>query len=102
MATTIRTAAAPERAISSAWHLQIGWQYRAACKGPQSELFFAPNHLERKEDRHERESAAKSICRACPVLAQCREYALLVREPHGIWGGLNEYERRQLLSRRAG
>jgi hypothetical protein len=25
-----------------------------------------------------------------------------VREPHGIWGGLNEYERRQLLARRAG
>jgi WhiB family redox-sensing transcriptional regulator len=106
MATTTRTAAAAERAataaISGTWHLQMGWQYRAACKGPQSELFFAPNHLERKEDRHERESAAKSICRSCPVLAQCREYALLIREPHGIWGGLNEYERRQLLSRRAG
>jgi hypothetical protein len=36
------------------------------------------------------------------VLEECREYALLVREPHGIWGGLNEYERRQLLARRAG
>jgi WhiB family transcriptional regulator, redox-sensing transcriptional regulator len=106
MATTISTAAAADRAarsgISTMWHLQIGWQYRAACKGPQSELFFAPNHLERKEDRHERESAAKAICRSCPVLTQCRDYALMMREPHGIWGGLNEYERRQLLSRRAG
>jgi len=26
--------------------LQIGWQYRAACKGPVSNLFFAPNHLD--------------------------------------------------------
>ncbi|HEX8930464.1 MAG TPA: WhiB family transcriptional regulator, partial [Actinomycetota bacterium] len=79
MATTTRTAAAAERAataaIPSTWHLQIGWQYRAACKGPQSELFFAPNHLERKEDRHQREAEAKSICRACPVLVQCRECA---------------------------
>ena len=82
--------------------LQIGWQYRADCKGPVSNLFFAPNHLERKEERLARESAAKAICRTCPVLAECREYALLVREPHGIWGGLNEYERRQLLARRAG
>jgi WhiB family redox-sensing transcriptional regulator len=82
--------------------LQIGWQYRAACKGPQSNLFFAPNYLERKEDRLAREAAAKAICRTCPVLAQCREYALMVREPYGIWGGLNEYERRQLLARRAG
>jgi WhiB family redox-sensing transcriptional regulator len=89
------------RGLSSS-ELQIGWQYRAACKGPQSNLFFAPNHMERKEERLARESAAKAICRTCPVLAECREYALLVREPHGIWGGLNEYERRQLLARRAG
>ncbi|HZA80157.1 MAG TPA: WhiB family transcriptional regulator, partial [Actinomycetes bacterium] len=64
--------------------------------------FFAPNHLERKDERLAREAAAKAICRSCPVLVECREYALLVREPHGIWGGLNEYERRQLLARRAG
>jgi WhiB family transcriptional regulator, redox-sensing transcriptional regulator len=104
MATTISPAAAERAAQAgiSMWHLQIGWQYRAACKGPQSELFFAPNHLERKEDRHAREAAAKAICSSCPVLAQCRDYALMVREPHGIWGGLNEYERRQLLARRAG
>jgi hypothetical protein len=25
-----------------------------------------------------------------------------VREPHGIWGGLNEYERRRVLARQAG
>jgi len=86
----------------SSTDLQICWQYRAACKGPVSNLFFAPNHLERKEERLARESAAKAICRGCPVLAECREYALLLREPHGIWGGLNEYERRQLLARRAG
>ena len=86
----------------SSWALQTGWQYQAACKGPQSNLFFAPNHLERKEERLRREAAAKAICRTCPVLEQCREYALLVREPHGIWGGLSEYERRQLLARRAG
>ena len=78
--------------------LQIGWQYRAACKGPVSNLFFAPNHLERKEERLARESAAKAICRTCPVLAECREYALLVREPHGIWGGLNEHERAERLA----
>jgi WhiB family transcriptional regulator, redox-sensing transcriptional regulator len=104
MATITTTTAAerPTATATSAWELQIGWQYRAACKGPQSELFFAPNHLERKEDRLRRETAAKAICRSCPVLGECREYALMVREPHGIWGGLNEHERRQLLSRRAG
>lgn len=82
--------------------LQVGWQYRAACKGLQSHLFFAPNHIERKQERLRRERAAKAICRECPVLQECREYALVVREPHGIWGGMNEYERRQALARRAG
>jgi WhiB family redox-sensing transcriptional regulator len=82
--------------------LQVGWQYRAACKGPQSHLFFAPNHIERKQERLRRERAAKAICRQCPVLEECREYALVVREQHGIWGGMNEYERRQTLARRAG
>ncbi len=105
MGTTVSTTITEPASIArggSPWYLQIGWQHRANCKGPQSELFFAPNHLERKEDRLEREAAAKALCRRCPVLAECREYALMVREPHGIWGGLNEYERRQLLSRRAG
>jgi WhiB family redox-sensing transcriptional regulator len=102
--TTSRAAPAKSTGVAgpSMRNLQIGWQYRAACKGPQSELFFAPNHLERKDERLRRESAAKAICQSCPVLRQCLDYALMVREPHGIWGGLNEYERRQLLSRRAG
>jgi WhiB family redox-sensing transcriptional regulator len=35
------------------------------------------------------------------VRDECLEYALGIREPHGIWGGLNEFERRQLLRQRA-
>ena len=44
---------------------------------------------------------AKAICVRCPVLEECREYALEVGETHGIWGGLNEMERRALLRQRA-
>ena len=36
----------------------------------------------------------------CPVRPECLEYALEVRETHGIWGGLNEMERRALLRAR--
>lgn len=80
------------------------WQKRAACKGPQSVVFFPPAHVERKEEREAREGRAKSICAICPVRAACLEYALAIHEPHGIWGGLNEIERKQLLtsSSRAG
>jgi WhiB family redox-sensing transcriptional regulator len=49
---------------------------------------------ETTEERHDRESAAKRICGDCPVRRECLDYAMRVREPFGIWGGLNETERR--------
>ena len=75
------------------------WQGKAACRGPHTSLFFPPSHFERKEEREAREAEAKSICSACSVRRQCLDYALAIREPHGIWGGLNEVERRQLIER---
>ncbi|MCU1490575.1 MAG: Transcription factor WhiB [Acidimicrobiaceae bacterium] len=78
------------------------WQIKAACRGPQAVTFFPPAHVERKDDRAERERAAKAICRTCPVRRPCLEESLRIREPHGVWGGLNELERKQLLDRRAG
>ena len=76
------------------------WQMKAACRGPQSAIFFPPSHFERKEDKEARERRAKSICSECPVQHPCLEYALSIREPHGIWGGLNELERKQLIASR--
>lgn len=78
------------------------WQERAACRGPQSAAFFPPSYLERKDERDAREQRAKSICQTCPVRRACLDYAIRIREPHGIWGGLNEMERKQLLGQRAG
>jgi WhiB family transcriptional regulator, redox-sensing transcriptional regulator len=74
------------------------WQKRAACRGPQSIVFFPPSTFERKDDRTEREVRAKAICDECNVRRPCLAYALRIREPHGIWGGLNELERRELLA----
>ena len=78
------------------------WQARAACKGPQAAVFFPPTHAERKEDKQARELHAKAICATCAVARDCLEYAIRIREPHGIWGGMNEAERKQLAERRAG
>jgi WhiB family redox-sensing transcriptional regulator len=36
------------------------------------------------------------------VKEPCLEFAIRIREPHGIWGGLNEIERKQVLTRRLG
>ena len=73
------------------------WQIRAACRGPQAAVFFPPPQFERKADRLERERRAKEICTDCLVRSECLEYSLEIREPHGIWGGLNESERRMKL-----
>lgn len=72
------------------------WQRRAACRGPEAVLFFAPTMPEARPEREDRETRAKAICHECPVQLQCLDYAVGIREPHGIWGGLNETERRLL------
>ena len=77
-----------------------GWQDDAACRGADATLFFAPNYFERREEKDAREAKAKVICNTCPVCEPCLEYALRSRDPHGIWGGLNELERRRLLRSR--
>ncbi len=78
------------------------WQVKAACRGPHATVFFPPPQFERKEDKFRREARAKEMCVDCSVKSACLDYAIEIREPHGIWGGLNEAERRQLLATHAG
>ena len=77
-----------------------GWQWRAACRREVTSTFFPPNNAETKDERTAREQRAKSICATCPVRLECLEYSLMVPELYGIWGGLNEHERRALLRER--
>jgi WhiB family redox-sensing transcriptional regulator len=79
--------------VHETWHLE------AACRGPESVLFFPPTFGERRDEREMRETRAKAICAECAVRTECLEFALRVREPHGIWGGLTESERRRRLPR---
>ena len=76
------------------------WRVDAQCRSKNAVHFFAPPHFERKEEKRAREDAARALCGACKVQTQCREYALDVQEPHGIWGGLNELERRRILRKK--
>ena len=43
---------------------------------------------------------ARKICRDCPVIGTCLEFALEERIDHGVWGGCSERERRRILKRR--
>ena len=75
------------------------WRLLGSCRNVESSLFFSPEG-ERGRDRARREAHAKRVCQDCPVLTECREYALAVAEPYGTWGGMSENDRRRHIRRR--
>ena len=77
----------------------LDWSGLAACRGSEGSLFFSPEVAERKDDRVVREQLAKRLCSGCPVREDCLEAALERHETYGIWGGLNESERRAFARR---
>jgi WhiB family redox-sensing transcriptional regulator len=86
---------APED-LAAAVGARPAWQAVGSCRGMDPAVFFPA------EGDACSAASAKAICATCPVRKACLDYAIRIREPHGIWGGLNELERKQLLARRAG
>jgi WhiB family redox-sensing transcriptional regulator len=80
------------RPVTQVWDWQIG----GACRDMDSTLFFHPDGA-RGPTRTIREARAQAICATCPVIADCRHHALSVQEPYGVWGGLTEADRAELL-----
>jgi len=72
------------------------WQKNAACRAMGSAVFFHPTD-ERDPARSHRIARAQAVCHSCAVIVDCLAYALRVREPYGIWGGLSENDRASLL-----
>jgi WhiB family redox-sensing transcriptional regulator len=89
----------------------LSWQAKARCKG-QDHLFFGTHVCDRECDgpagctarkekgKKERVAKAKAICKECPVILDCKEWALRTRLPFGVAGGLTEKERTRVLKRR--
>lgn len=69
------------------------WAAYAACRDSDPDLFFPGPDSD--------SDAAVRICRGCPVLAECRDWALSTRVRYGVWGGMTERARRRLLRRSA-
>lgn len=72
------------------------WIDLAACRGKNGEAFFPPTAGESRAQRQLRENSAKAICGSCNVRLHCLQHALTTDERFGIWGGLNDLERRAL------
>lgn len=71
------------------------WVAYAACCEPD-----APSMFPHPTD-DEGQIRAKDTCAKCPVAHECLSQALASNEAHGVWGGLNEDERRQLKKRQS-
>jgi WhiB family transcriptional regulator, redox-sensing transcriptional regulator len=69
------------------------WQDAAACRQLDTEMFFpiGSGGLSQADTRQ-----AKAVCAHCPVRPPCLAYAVATRQEFGIWGGLDEQERRPL------
>jgi WhiB family redox-sensing transcriptional regulator len=74
------------------------WRHFARCRDADPNLFFAADQ-ERGSHKTAREDEAKAICRTCPVMEWCGQWALNTRQRFGVWGGLSEDERRSILRR---
>ncbi|MCZ1006377.1 WhiB family transcriptional regulator [Streptomyces lydicus] len=75
------------------------WRHQGVCREEEEpDLFFpvgntGPALLQIEE--------AKAVCRRCPVMPQCQDWALTTRMPDGVWGGMSEAERATVLRHRA-
>lgn len=63
-----------------------GWREDAACVDVDPEVFYDELNV----------SPAKAICRTCPVKDACLIEALARGERFGVWGGVDQDERRRL------
>ncbi|MGZ4109289.1 MAG: WhiB family transcriptional regulator [Actinomycetota bacterium] len=77
--------------------IHTSWIDQARCIGEDPELFFpmgAPRLVTTQTAR------AKAVCRDCPVRIECLEWSLVTAQDAGVWGGLDEEERRELRRQR--
>ncbi len=79
---------------------KVDWQDEALCRGYDNIVFFG-DEGESELEKQTREQRAKSICKTCPVLEPCLEFAMETNQKYGIWGGLTAKERASLKRRRA-
>lgn len=74
------------------------WRHGAACLDQDPELFFPVGTdlgaVGQAQD-------AKAVCVRCPVMDACGSWALETGQDSGVWGGLDEAERRSLRRRNA-
>lgn len=78
--------------------VNTNWRTAAVCRDEDPDLFFpigttGPAVVQAEE--------AKAVCRRCPVMERCLQWALESGQDHGVWGGTDEEDRRRIQRRTA-
>jgi WhiB family transcriptional regulator, redox-sensing transcriptional regulator len=73
---------------NEATEARIAWVAKARCHSTDPDELFVRGAAQRQ---------AAVICRQCPVVAECLADALDNQMEFGVWGGMTERQRRQLL-----
>lgn len=80
-------------------HDKWEWQYEGACRDADPESFFLDPNM-RGLNKKTKELNAIKVCNTCPVKQECLDHALSVPEYFGVWGGMTEEQRLQILKKR--
>lgn len=75
------------------------WQEQGLCREVTSDIFFYEEQ-ERGSEKQSRISQAKAVCSICPVKQKCLDFSIRTNQTHGIWGGLTQDERKEMLDGR--
>lgn len=79
--------------LLSEWQLtnrNFDWMKHGACRGVDSEIFFAE-----EGGWQTKHATAKELCAKCTVYKDCMKFAIDNNINYGIWGGLTPKERRR-------
>ena len=71
------------------------WQYDVFAGNTVATFFSHLQLLKKKKIVKKERAKAKAVCSGCPVKLECLEEANEISEPFGVWGGLNEVERKR-------
>lgn len=67
--------------------MNLAWMDQGLCREIGGDVFFPEAGTDNRQ--------AINVCKACPVISECLDYALAARVV-GIWGGTSERDRRRL------
>jgi WhiB family redox-sensing transcriptional regulator len=74
------------------------WRHGAACRDHDPEIWFPVGNT---GPALQQVAKAKAVCRGCPVVQDCLDWAIESGQTDGVCGGMTETERRSFSRDRA-